>query len=267
MKTGSRRSAYGPGLPLVFETVNGASLDTVRVPGFFTRAGFNALLGSMPSIADKMKSEKWVLGPSAEQGSMEGQYSNLYWDIIELYRRDFVATWMAALNNLRVRQLFDDKPDFRGLAAAAAPTSPIVLLLESVRDETQLTREPPKPPGSAVGGAAESVVQRQGMNEVSNTGLAGRMAVEIALKSQRRPGQVKEETPEERIESAFKDYIQLVDAGPRGRMIDSLIANLNEIYVALREAAENPSTSRPALDRAQDQVVFLKATFLVCRRR
>ena len=43
---------------------------------------------------------------------------------------------MAALNNLRVRQLFDDKPDFRGLAAAAAPTSPIVLLLESVRDET-----------------------------------------------------------------------------------------------------------------------------------
>ena len=46
-------------------------------------------------------------------------------------------------------------------AAAAAPTSPIVLLLESVRDETQLTQEPPKPPGSAVGGATELVAKRQ----------------------------------------------------------------------------------------------------------
>ena len=45
----------GPDMALVFEAANGANLDTVRVPGFFTYDGFYAgLLAHMQTIRDKL---------------------------------------------------------------------------------------------------------------------------------------------------------------------------------------------------------------------
>ena len=53
----------GTDMALVFEAANGANLDTIRVPGFFTYDGFSiSLLGHMQTIADK----KTVVGASGE---------------------------------------------------------------------------------------------------------------------------------------------------------------------------------------------------------
>ena len=137
----------GPDTALVFEAANGASLDTVRVPGFLTYEGFYAaLLDRMPTIADKLQKENWVLGASGDQGAVKQQYASLFPDILDLYGKDFLSAWTAALNNLQLRPLLRDKPKYVRLSAASAPTSPIRQIFESVRDETTLTRERPKPP-------------------------------------------------------------------------------------------------------------------------
>ncbi len=143
----------GPDMALVFEAANGANLDTMRVPGFFTYDGFSiSLLGHMQTIADKLQKENWVLGASGDQSAVKQQYVSLFPGILELYGRDFIAAWTAAINNLQLKPLLNDKPKYLKLSAASAPTSPILMIFESIRDETALTRERPKPP--AQGNAA-----------------------------------------------------------------------------------------------------------------
>ena len=59
-------------------------------------------------------------------------------------RATYVASWQRTLRRLKLRPLNADKPQYVALSAMAAPTSPFKQLLESVRDETQLTKERPR---------------------------------------------------------------------------------------------------------------------------
>ena len=91
-------------MALVFEAANGASLDTIRVPGFFTyEASTISLLDHMHTIADKLQKENWVLGPAGDQSAVKQQYASLFPGILALYGKDFIAAWNAAINNLQLQ--------------------------------------------------------------------------------------------------------------------------------------------------------------------
>ena len=116
----------GPDMNLLFEAANGTNLDTIRVPGFFTYDGFYAgLLAHLQTIRDKLQKDNWVLGASGDQNAVQQQFASLYPGILELYGRDFIAAWTAAVNNLQLKPLLNDKPKYLKLGAASAPTSPI----------------------------------------------------------------------------------------------------------------------------------------------
>jgi type VI secretion system protein ImpL len=226
----------GDDMALVFEAANGANLDTVRVPAFFTYAGFSTeLLGRMQTIGDKLKKENWVLGTSGDQVAINQQYVSLFPDILDLYRRDFIAAWTAAINNLQFRPLLNDKPNYLNLRAASTPTSPILLVLESIRDETTLTRDRPR-----------SNTHDDTVDKVNPE------------KSQRKPGDPAAEIPGASIEAYFKPFHGLVDGQPGSRPIDSLLANLNDLDRQLIFSAENPQ-ARQALDQIEVQVASLRA--------
>ncbi len=249
----------GPDMALVFETANGASLDTVRVPGFLTYEGFYAaLLDRMPTIADRLQKDNWVLGASGDQGAVKQQYASLFPDILSLYGADFLSAWTAALNNLQLRPLLKDKPKYLRLSAASAPTSPILQIFESVRDETALTRERPKPP-QAGGAAAAQAKQDLARAASARLGYAAREAVDLAMKSQRKAGEPPPEVPGAAIEANFKPFEILVDGQPGTRPIDALLANLNELYHQLVLAAENPAQAKQALDQVEVQVASLRS--------
>ena len=249
----------GPDMTLVFEAANGASLDTVRVPGFFTYDGFAlALLGHMQTIADKLAAENWVLGPFADEGAVKQQYVGLFPGILELYSRDFIASWSAAINNLQLRPLLSDKPKYLRLSAASAPTSPILVVLESIRDETALTRERPKPPDAA------DPLEKTKQNALKAAaaklgGSVGRQAIDLAMKSQRRAGDPAPEVPGAAVEAYFKPYATMVDGNPGSRPIDNLLANLNELYRQLVLAASNPGAAKQALAQVDVEVASLRA--------
>jgi len=238
----------------VFETANNASLETVRVPGFFTYEGFyRALLEPMPSIEQKLQKEKWVLGPLAEQGPVSQQYSNLSDVLLRRYGHDFVDTWNVALGKLQLRPLLADKPRYLALSAASSPASPLVYLFESIRDETALTRERKKP---------QHAGPTEGESEVLNAaksrlGYTERLALDLAQKNQRKPGEPPASIPGAEIEANFSEYFKLVDGQPR--LIDSLLKNLNDLYTALNIAATNPTQSKQELEQAEQQVGILSA--------
>jgi type VI secretion system protein ImpL len=252
----------GPDMALVFEAANGASLDTVRVPGFFTYDGFSiALLGHMQTIADTLQKENWVLGPSGDQGAVKQQYVSLFPGILELYGRDFIAAWTAAINNLQLKPLLDDKPKYLKLSAASALTSPIRLIFESIRDETALTRERPKPPGQSTGAAAQAKKDAlAAANKLAAAGgMAGREAIDLAMKSQRKAGDPPAEVPGASIEANFKPFQIMVDGQPGARPIDALLANLSELDRQLVLAAQNPAQAKQALEQVEVQVASLRA--------
>ncbi len=247
----------GPDMALVFEAANGAALDTVRVRGLYTYDGFlTSLLGRMQTIADKLQKENWVLGASGDQSAVKQQYVSLFPGILDLYTKDFIGEWTAAINNLQLKPLLAGKPKYVGLAAASAPTSPIKSLYESVRDETALTRERPK--------AAQNEGVKQAKSEIAEAGsnLLGansREAIDIAIKAQRKAGEPPAEVPGAAVEAYFKPYAILVDGPVGSRPIDALLANLNELYRQLVLAAQDPSQAKQALQQADVQVASLRA--------
>ena len=248
----------GPDVGLVFEAANGAGLDSVRVPGFYTYNGFyKALLDNMPTIAGALAKDNWVLGPSGEQSAVQQQYERLFPDILELYSNDFISAWNAAITNLALRPLLADRPKYLALSAASAPTSPIKQIFESIRNETALTRERPKPPaGQDVKAAETGLLKKKG--EEMLTGVSGD-AIKLAMNANRRAGDPPATTPGANIEAYFKPIQVLVDGEPGARPIDNLLANLNELFSQLSLAASNPAQSKRALEQVEVQVASLRS--------
>ncbi|WP_420101008.1 type VI secretion system membrane subunit TssM [Bosea sp. (in: a-proteobacteria)] len=202
----------GQDVSLVFETANSAGLDGVRVPFFYTYAGFHeAFLAKIGRVGEQVRQERRVLGDVGNQAAVVAQVENLPQALLERYSREFVAAWQTELRKLRIKPLTADKPRYLALQAAASPTSPITQLIESIRAETALTREQPAPQGQA-----------QGQGQPAAPAAA---PARIIL-----PGG---EAPGAQVEQAFRAYALIVEGDRSRRPVDELIKVLNDVYSSL----------------------------------
>jgi type VI secretion system protein ImpL len=227
----------GPDVTRVFEAAGDPTLESVRVPEFFTYAGFqHDFIDRLPDIADRVKRDRWVLGAPGNQAALSEQYDNLPDDLLALYTRDFIATWQATLDRLRLRKLMGDKPQYIALSAISAPTSPLAQLIESIAAETALTRERAgnKPAGSDA--AAKPTAPAPAA---------------ILFKGQDR-------APGAEVDAAFRPYQILLEGGSARRPIDDLVGTLNEITQGLILAATTPSQVARAVASLQESVSKLR---------
>ena len=73
----------GPDVTRVFEAAGDPTLDTVRVPAFFTYAGFqHDFIEQLADIADRVKRDRWVLGEAGDQPALSEQLDNLPDDLL-----------------------------------------------------------------------------------------------------------------------------------------------------------------------------------------
>jgi type VI secretion system protein ImpL len=224
----------GPDFPLVFDAVGGPqSLDNVRVPAFFTYAGFRRLfLDRLGGLAEQVKRDSWLLGAAGAQPAIALQYDTLGADLLEIYTRDFIDAWRQALGRLQMRPMTADRPKYVALAALGAATSPLKQLLESIRDETALTRERPE--------------------FAKNPGTKGAEDVPALLKQQG-------EAPGATIEAAFKPLHILLDGDGTKRPIDEIVGNLHEIDRNLTLLATDPTQASVVSAALPNNVVGLRA--------
>jgi len=227
----------GPDADAVFEAAGGQPLDTIRVPEFFTYAGFQqSFIAQLGDLAERMRGERWVLGDIGQQTAVSAQYDTLADDLLALYTRDFLQAWRDALGKLRMKKLTADKPRYSALVVIASPTSPLRQIMESIRDETTLTRERPAAPGSAPAAKSDAAQPRP---------------LPTLLQAQGR-------APGATIENAFKAYHQAVEGEAGRRPIDEVVTNLREISVNLVLAATNPAQRAQANQILQNQVASLR---------
>jgi type VI secretion system protein ImpL len=230
----------GIDFPLVFETADRRPIETVRVPYFYTYAGFqNAFLGHLSDIAEKVKNDRWVLGRAGSQSSVEAQFQTLGPDLLRLYTRDFIAEWRAAVGRLKLKPVMADKPQYTVLGALASVTSPMKELLKSVRDETSLTR--PR--------AAPADPKTSGSPAIKTAAAAG-PTPSLLTQQDRAPGS--------EIEAAFKASDLMLEGSPAP--IDVILGTLAEIRRNLTLLATDQTMSAQATAQLKVQVSNLRAS-------
>ena len=110
----------------MFETVDGSDLDKLVVPGFYTYAGFHDFfLDQLAAVAEKLANEQWVMGEFGEQNAVEEQFARLGPTLLDRYAKDFVDEWNKVLDNVKLKPMSADKPQYIALSAASSPTSPL----------------------------------------------------------------------------------------------------------------------------------------------
>jgi type VI secretion system protein ImpL len=219
----------------VFEATKGQPLDTIRVPAFFTYDGFHQkFIAGLGGIAERMNRDRWVLGEAGQQGAIDQQYNELPSRLLDIYGSEFALVWRDALAKLQLKKLMADKPRYEVLRALSAATSPMRQLIESIRDETALTRERAKPANAPANAKA---------NDSTPPALFG--------KSLDGP-------PGAQIEAKFKPFQAVLEGDSTRRPIDSVIANLNEIAQNLTLMTENPQLAAQAVIALQNQVAALR---------
>ncbi|MBR1155206.1 type VI secretion system membrane subunit TssM [Bradyrhizobium sp. JYMT SZCCT0428] len=221
----------------VFEADQGQSLDTISIPAFFTYYGFHEkFIAKLGDLSERMKRDRWLLGEAGRQASLNQQYDNLASNLLDLYGNDFIGAWRSALAKLKMKKLLADKPRYQALRAVSAPSSPLRLILESIRDESTLTRERQKPANSG--------------NATSPPNLK---TVTSALLFNTQDG-----PPGAKIEAQFKPYHAVLDGDSTRKPIDSIVANLNDIAQSLTLIIENPQLTAQANAALQVQVAALR---------
>jgi type VI secretion system protein ImpL len=222
----------GPDFAAVFESATGDSIDSIAVPGFFTYAGFqNAFIDKLPTIADQLQRDNWVLGDAGKLDVITAQFDSLARDLISLYSQEFVAAWKQSLEKLRMRPLNVGKPKYDALNAAAASTSPIRLLIESIRDETALTRE---------------------RKDAKDSDKSGKKPLAPTLLGAQNGG------PGANIEAEFKPFQQVVEGDGSRRLIDTITGDLTTINNTLQTVALNSSQEQQATAAIRGQVAQFK---------
>jgi type VI secretion system protein ImpL len=238
----------GPEAKLIFETVGGSDLSTLRIPGLYTYAGFNDFyLGQLTAIAQKLVDEQWVIGAGSEQGDVEQELLRLGPELLERYSNEFSGAWNGVLDKLKFKPMSADKPEYLALSATGSPSSPLAQLFEAIARETALTR----------GSAAPSD------NQIRADGLA-RIGIELAgRKSNSRAGAAFANAPTlvpgANIEAQFRPFQLLVDGRPGQRPIDALIQNFHAIYQSLTISAAAPSQAGRVNANLQLQISNLRA--------
>lgn len=272
----------GPDSALVFETVDGSDLQSVVVPGLYTYAGFHDFfLAQLADVAEKLLDEQWVMGEYGQQDGVEEQFTRLGPTLLDRYAREFVEEWNKVFDNLKLKTMSADKPQYVSLSAASSPVSPLRQLFEAVAKETTLTREPeegeidfvgelanvsiPGGGGSGVAGEIANIAVERVRNRVS--GLA-RIGIDLALrKSQTQAGRsaaggggsARQQIPGANVEAQFRPFHMLVEGDVGRRPIDALVQNFYEVYQSLVLAATTPSQTERANANLQVQVVNLRA--------
>jgi type VI secretion system protein ImpL len=223
----------GPDFATVFEAAPGQDVEKISVPGFYTYAGFQrAFIEKLPTIAEQLQRDNWVLGDIGKLEAIKAQYDSLVRDLLNIYARDFVASWKQALEKLHIRPLNAGKPRYEALNAAAASTSPVRLLIESIRDETVLTRERKDPKAGGNDGKKEP-------------------AAPPALGPQSA-------SPGAYIEAQFKPFHQVVEGDGSRRMIDVILGDLTAINNSLQTIVLNPAQEQQATSALRSQVAQFK---------
>ena len=108
------------------------------LPGFYTRNGYQQIfLARGNDLVQDMLRDNWVLGGSDDLTSQDR--NRLMLEMEQLYFEDYANHWGELINRITLAPLLDSTQAAQNMSALAAANSPIIKLLEEIRNNTLLT--------------------------------------------------------------------------------------------------------------------------------
>ncbi|MDX8523720.1 type VI secretion system membrane subunit TssM [Mesorhizobium sp. MSK_1335] len=238
---------------LLFERTDGSELGDLHVPGLYTRAGFNRFfLPQLSRIAQMLVDDQWVLGGGGEQGGIDQDLPRLGPELIDRYGKEFAAAWNGVLDQLKLKAMLKDKPQYLALSAVASPDSPLDQLFTAIADVTALTKD----------SAAEGEIGSAQEDPASMAKGLARIGLQIAGgKSQSRAGasSTVAQNAGASVEAQFRPFQALVGGAAGRRPLDALTQNFHDIFQSLKLSADVPSQTERVNANLQLQISTLRA--------
>jgi len=243
----------------VLATTDGSALEDVGVPGLYTFEGYwGFFLEELARARDRLREDRWVLGPDAERVNYEQQLGTLERDLHRRYRLDFQQAWRDMLARITVAPMSVDPPEYETLAATASPVgSPLLELVEAIDEETRLVRLFEQIENTEF--SAESIASGDlgaSMGDAvfkriySRSGVFQRVVLDSVTsggKSQARAGggnalaEDSQRRQVERITEDFELWHVLLKGDIGARPVDVILNNLGQLRENRRQAARAPT--------------------------
>jgi type VI secretion system protein ImpL len=124
------------------EYVTTKQVPEMLVPGAFTRNGWESYVRDAldESRTKKLARDRWVLGESEEKGEQEIR-SELK-QLEQRYFKDYTAAWTEFLKDTQIRKPDTDDAALKELTAASEAPWPMLLLLQTLAENTRLQPSP-----------------------------------------------------------------------------------------------------------------------------
>jgi len=213
--------AAGLGAEEAFERISGQPLGS-PISSLFTRSAYMSVaLEGGSNIISELSRERWVLG---DQNAFSAQQrAQLVDELIDLYERDYIATWDAALDDIQLVKFRNRAHAVDVLRMLSGPTSPLRSLLQTVEENTNLTRVP-----AGAGAAAEVAGTAAEQAARARAGRAARLFDEADSAG---VGASLPQIPGARVAREFQE-INAVVVSPSGAppALDGIIGLLDKIY-------------------------------------
>ena len=135
------QDAFGPLATRAIKTRSGEQLFTV-VPGMYTAQGLTTVvLPLIPTVADIVAKEDWVLFNSSEKFIQTNSKERLKAEITEIYVKNYIETWDRLINDLDFISFSNFKQEIALIQSLLGPPSPLEGFLKAVSQETYFNLE------------------------------------------------------------------------------------------------------------------------------
>lgn len=136
---------------------------SVIVPGLYTRQGFYEIfLKRAPVLVRNAVEGDWISGSGTTADPQ--QTASLLQQVKDDYTRDYIKQWQSVVGQIELRALPDLPSLVAGMQVLAGPKSPLMQLIQLVKNQTDLPVPPP--PASPVAALANAVKPGSGGTKV-----------------------------------------------------------------------------------------------------
>ena len=218
------RNEIGPAYDIVYQSTTaaaeGGEHHGTRIDALLTAKGYrNYFEPRNQDVAALAVVDQWVLGERRNVDYSEADKQALVARVRALYSRDYIENWRRGLNQLEVANFDDIGTAANVLGAVNSPAAPLRRLLETVRDNTDLTSK-----------AASDAARTEGTATAAKSGPDGE-AQDIA-----------------KIAQAFTPLTALLEAkGEKPSYLDETMQAIGSVQDMLVKVQDSPDRGKAAL--------------------
>ena len=241
---------FGPYAFDLFKSKQGDDLTTFVMPGVFTKQGFYTLfLPNSTTLSKEYIDNNWVMG-DRYQSRHYMDSDTLQRKVLGLYYDDFIQHWDGMIDDMAMQRPANAEESIRQISVAAGLDSPLRHLVETLSEETTLTK-----PFSVEQGEGTDQLART-LSSVNSGVAVKQQKVSRLMRDAKKAGLLDNLGGDlgQQVERYYTPYYKLLEKRGSSSLLDRLSQDLAELSSYMDDAANSSFSSTGAIDAVQGRI-------------